>query len=67
MAIERLSDSDLEARRDKAEDAGDWPTMERCEAEMERRDRDAEDPAVVTPDDTPSLQDRGVELGSYGD
>jgi hypothetical protein len=44
-SIERLSTAELERMRAKAERDGDWPKMERCEAELERRDYDASDPA----------------------
>jgi hypothetical protein len=47
MTIELLPTGQLETKRDRAEAAGDWPLFERCEAELERRDYDASDPACV--------------------
>jgi hypothetical protein len=57
MRIELLPDDQLAARRDRAEATGDRPAFERCEAEMERRDDDAADPASPqnTRQDTPAL------------
>ena len=43
--IETMPTARLEALRADCEAAGDWPRMERCEAELERRDYDASDPA----------------------
>lgn len=55
--LEKLSTPALETKRDKAEETGDWPTFERCEAELERREYDASDPASPqnTQADTPAL------------
>jgi hypothetical protein len=46
MTLERLSTDQLTAKRDRAETAGNWEVFERCEAELERRDYDASDPAA---------------------
>jgi hypothetical protein len=45
MTLEQRPTSYLEAELSKAEAAGDWPRTERIEAELERRDYDASDPA----------------------
>jgi hypothetical protein len=45
MSIETLSTAALTAKRDAAENAGNWSLMERCEEELERRDYDESDPA----------------------
>jgi hypothetical protein len=60
-SIETRSTDELVKLRDKYEDDGNWLLAERCEAELERRD--GED---LFHEDSPSLQDMGLELGSYG-
>jgi hypothetical protein len=55
--IEKLSTEKLLKRLEAAEEAGDWPMAERIEAELDRRDYDAGDPASPqnTQEDTPAL------------
>jgi len=43
--LETMNTESLEMARARAEEAGDWPLMERIEAELERRDYDESDPA----------------------
>jgi hypothetical protein len=65
-SIETRPTDQLIALRDKYEDAGNWPLAERCEAELERRDDDAEAcPWGPFQPDSPSLEDMGQQLGSY--
>lgn len=47
VPIERMETVDLLVVLAEAEDAGDDETVERAEAELDRRDRDADDPAVI--------------------
>jgi hypothetical protein len=68
--LERQPTPYLEAERDKAEAAGDWPRFERIEAELERREYDASDPASPqnTAEDardsavTPVVTENGTEV-----
>ena len=57
MTIERLSTDELLKRLESAEDAGDSALVDRIEAELDRRDYDARDPASPqnTQEDTPAL------------
>jgi hypothetical protein len=60
-SIYRMSTDQLEDALTAAEEAGDWDEAERIEAELDARELFAEQH-----EDTPSLQDRGLHLGSYG-
>lgn len=64
--LEHRSTAELAARLEQAERDGNWDRADRIEAELERRDFDASDPEFGPAYDTPSLADRGIELGSYG-
>ena len=59
MRIDHLPTPDLETRRAAAEAAGNWDLAERCDAELERRDYDASDPAATA--DREDREDRGLD------
>lgn len=47
MNVERFPTHKLIDYRDSAERLGNWDLFERCEAELERREYDNSDPAVI--------------------
>lgn len=47
MNVERFPTHKLISYRDAAERLGNWDLFERCEAELERREYDNSDPAVI--------------------
>ena len=58
----RKTGAQLEALSAELNEAGEYDLMEEVEAELERREDEDEEPH----EDSPSLQDRGLYLGSYG-
>lgn len=58
---QRLPTPRLQALADELERAGSWPEFEMAEEELEMREAEDEQHP-----DTPSLEDRGLYLGSYG-
>ena len=64
--VHTLSTTKLEALRDQAEDAGNWPLFEACEEELERREDADSDPAYQAELQEAQDADAGLELGSYG-
>ena len=61
----KMSNAELEALVSAAEDSGTWTVLaESAEEELELRENPL--PGTEATYDTPSLEDSGRELGSYG-
>lgn len=64
--ISRMPTTKLEGERDRAEAEGNWELYEACEAELERREADASDPAYQAERQDAEDASAGLEdLGGY--